>query len=182
MNKKLYRDEHNKVFGGVCSGLAEYFDMDVTVVRLLFAFTFFTMGVSFVPYIVLWIVLPVKGYNYPGVNNPFVDYTVPNQQTSGTENKYGPFSSVNMPPRRKSNAGVVFGTALIITGAIALANEYDIIPYFEWHRLWPVIIIIAGGALIASGLQKNPWEKQNWQMPGKTENNNTQATDNSAAV
>ncbi len=80
MNKKLYRDEYHKVLGGVCSGLAEYFEMDVTVVRLLFAFTFFIMGVGFIPYIILWIVLPKKGYLYNNYNNPTVDYTVPPQQ------------------------------------------------------------------------------------------------------
>src|ERR1700733_15785191 len=79
MDKKLYRDEYHKVLGGVCSGLAEYFEMDVTVVRLLFAFTFFIMGVGFIPYIILWIVLPKKGYVY---NNPTVDYRVPPQQPS----------------------------------------------------------------------------------------------------
>jgi len=80
MNKKLYRDEYHKVIGGVCAGLAEYFDMDVTIVRLLFAFTFFVMGVGFIPYIILWIVLPKKGYIYNNFNNPTVDYRVPPQQ------------------------------------------------------------------------------------------------------
>jgi len=82
MNKKLYRDEYHKVIGGVCAGLAEYFDMDVTVVRLLFAFTAFFMGVGFIPYIILWIVLPKKGYLYNNFNNPTVDYRVPPQQPS----------------------------------------------------------------------------------------------------
>lgn len=80
MNKKLYRDEYHKVLGGVCSGLAEYFDTDVTVIRLLFAFTVIVMGVGIIPYIVLWIVLPKKGYLYNQYNNPTVDYTVPPQQ------------------------------------------------------------------------------------------------------
>src|ERR1700761_5608313 len=82
MNKKLYRNEYNKVIGGVCSGLGEYFDMDVTLVRLLFAFTFFIMGVGFIPYIILWIVLPKKGYVYNSFNSPKVDYTVPPQSDS----------------------------------------------------------------------------------------------------
>src|ERR1700722_15358791 len=82
MNKKLYRDEYHKVIGGVCAGLAEYFDMDVTIVRLLFAFTAFFMGVGFIPYIILWIVLPRKGYVYNNFNNPTVDYRVPPQQPS----------------------------------------------------------------------------------------------------
>jgi phage shock protein PspC (stress-responsive transcriptional regulator) len=80
MDKKLYRDEYHKVIGGVCAGLAEYFDMDPTIVRLLFAFTFFIMGVGFIPYVILWIVLPKKGYTYNNFNDPTVDYRVPPQQ------------------------------------------------------------------------------------------------------
>jgi len=94
MNKKLYRDEYHKVLGGVCSGLAEYFEMDVTVVRLLFAFTFFIMGVGFIPYIILWIVLPKKGYVFNNnFNNPTVDYTVPKPPPAGQFNTPPP-----MPP------------------------------------------------------------------------------------
>ena len=96
MNKKLYRNEYNKVLGGVCSGLAEYFDMDVTIVRLLFAFTFFVMGVGLGTYIILWIVLPRKGYPYNSTyNNPTVDYTVPPQQ---------PDNSYATPPPPTGNA------------------------------------------------------------------------------
>jgi phage shock protein C len=119
MNKKLYRDEYHKVFGGVCSGLAEYFDMDVTVMRLLFAFTFFIMGVGFGTYIILWIVLPKKGYLYNNYNNTTVDYTIPPQQPSDqfnspqpTGNPFGgnpfadnPFSAnpaENIAPKQKS--------------------------------------------------------------------------------
>ena len=180
MNKKLYRDEYHKVFGGVCSGLADYFDMDVTVVRLLFAFTFFIMGVGFVPYIILWIVLPKKGYPYPGYNNPSVDYTVPPQQPAG--DFYTPpyqagntftgepqtFSSpLGYKPKPRSNAGVITGMVLIIIGAAILADEYNIIPDFDWDRLWPVVLVIVGGALIASGQKTHPWEKQNWQHPAE---------------
>jgi phage shock protein PspC (stress-responsive transcriptional regulator) len=183
MNKKLYRDEYHKVFGGVCSGLADYFDMDVTIVRLLFAFTFFIMGVGFIPYIILWIVLPKKGYSYPGYNNPAVDYTVPPQQPADafytppfkTDNTYtgSPYGFPppgNMPPKQKSNAGIIAGLVLIMIGAAILADEYDIIPDFDWGKLWPFILVIVGGALIASGQKKRPWENQNWKNPAASEN------------
>lgn len=187
MNKKLYRDEYHKVFGGVCSGLAEYFDMDVTVVRLLFAFTFFIMGVGFIPYIILWIVLPRKGYNYPGYNNPTVDYTVPPQQPPDpfytppfeTENSFTG-SQYGFPPpvRQKSNAGIIIGLVLIMIGAAILADEYNIIPDFEWDKLWPFVLVIVGGALIASGQKKHPWENHGWK---KTSTNEDPVSDNPLA-
>lgn len=57
--KRLYRDTDDKVLGGVCSGIASYFGIDPTIVRLLFAIiTFGGFGTGFLIYIALWILLP----------------------------------------------------------------------------------------------------------------------------
>lgn len=57
--KKLYRDVNNKVFGGVCSGLAQYINIDITLLRILFVvFLFVTSFGLFFVYLVLWLVLP----------------------------------------------------------------------------------------------------------------------------
>jgi phage shock protein PspC (stress-responsive transcriptional regulator) len=72
--KKLYRDTENKVVGGVCSGLAAYFNIDVVLIRVAFVFLFFVLSaiqsvhfppiirVSIMPalliYIILWIAMP----------------------------------------------------------------------------------------------------------------------------
>ncbi len=55
---RLYRDENDKILGGVCSGLAHYFNVDVVVVRVIFAILFFSAGIGFIPYIILWVVVP----------------------------------------------------------------------------------------------------------------------------
>ena len=58
-SKKLYKDEDNKIFGGVCAGLGHYFNIDPIWVRLLFIISpWITFGTALVVYIVLWIVLP----------------------------------------------------------------------------------------------------------------------------
>jgi len=53
--KRLYRDEQNKVLGGVCSGIANYFNIDPLVVRILW---FFLIGVNILGYLILWIAVP----------------------------------------------------------------------------------------------------------------------------
>jgi phage shock protein PspC (stress-responsive transcriptional regulator) len=53
--RRLYRDENHKVLGGVCSGLANYFNIDVVVVRIIFVVL---LGVLLIPYIVLWVAVP----------------------------------------------------------------------------------------------------------------------------
>jgi len=59
--RRLYRDESNKVLGGVCSGIANWLNIDPTVVRILFAvIAFGGFGSGILVYILLWIFLPTK--------------------------------------------------------------------------------------------------------------------------
>ncbi len=58
-NRKLYRDGDDKVLGGVCSGLAHYFSTDPVWLRLIWALLFIAAGFGTIPYIILWIVMPV---------------------------------------------------------------------------------------------------------------------------
>ena len=57
---RLYRDDNDKILGGVCGGLANYLRVDVSVVRILFAILTFGAGTGFLIYLLLWIVLPSK--------------------------------------------------------------------------------------------------------------------------
>lgn len=58
-HKRLYRDENDKILGGVCSGLATYLRVDPTLVRIIFAIiTFGSFGSCFLLYILLWVILP----------------------------------------------------------------------------------------------------------------------------
>lgn len=57
-NKRFYRDPQNRVFGGVCAGLAAYFNVDVIWIRLLFVFLFFANLAGLIIYIILWVVMP----------------------------------------------------------------------------------------------------------------------------
>ena len=56
--KRLFRDPDNKMLGGVCSGLAAYFDIDITLCRVLFLIALFS-GFGFLAYIILWIAVPL---------------------------------------------------------------------------------------------------------------------------
>ncbi|MDJ1502156.1 PspC domain-containing protein [Xanthocytophaga agilis] len=56
--KKLYRNPDNRTLGGVCSGLAAYFNTDVTIIRLLFVLAVLLFGTGILLYIVLWISMP----------------------------------------------------------------------------------------------------------------------------
>jgi phage shock protein C len=55
---KLVRPRLGRKVAGVCLGFAEYFDIDVTVVRLVWLVTAIMTGVGFIPYFIAWIVMP----------------------------------------------------------------------------------------------------------------------------
>lgn len=60
MKKRLYKIEKGKKLCGVCGGIAEYFDIDPTVIRLLWVLLFFCAGTGFLAYIVAAIIMPTK--------------------------------------------------------------------------------------------------------------------------
>lgn len=56
--KRLYRSLTNRMIGGVCGGIAEYFGIDPTIVRILFVVAVFAGGSGLLAYIIAWIVIP----------------------------------------------------------------------------------------------------------------------------
>ena len=62
MRRRLYKSTTNKKIFGVCGGLAEFFEIDATVVRLIWALLIFCAGTGFLAYIIAALVLP-NDYN-----------------------------------------------------------------------------------------------------------------------
>ena len=56
--RKLYRSRTNRQLAGVCGGLAEYFNIDATLIRVLFVVLAVLGGSGLVIYLVLWIIVP----------------------------------------------------------------------------------------------------------------------------
>ena len=57
--KRLMRSSRDKKVGGVCAGLADYFDLDPTIVRVVWLLAIFLGGTGILAYLILWIVLPL---------------------------------------------------------------------------------------------------------------------------
>ncbi len=58
MAKKLYRSVEDKKIAGVCGGLGEYFDIDPTIIRLIWLAMLFAVGSGVLAYIIAWIIVP----------------------------------------------------------------------------------------------------------------------------
>jgi len=62
---KLSRPRDNRKIAGVCAGVAEYFDLDVTLVRVLWLLVSFMTGIGLLAYPVAWIVMPEEPFSLP---------------------------------------------------------------------------------------------------------------------
>ena len=60
MDKRLHRSRTEKMVAGVCGGLAQYFNIDPTIVRLLWVVNTIMGGAGILLYVVLWIIVPLE--------------------------------------------------------------------------------------------------------------------------
>lgn len=59
-SKKLFRSEKDRMLGGVAAGLGEYFNIDPTIVRLVFVLITIVWGTGIVLYFILWLIIPTE--------------------------------------------------------------------------------------------------------------------------
>jgi phage shock protein PspC (stress-responsive transcriptional regulator) len=128
MEKKLQRDTNHKVIGGVCAGLANYFDMDASLLRLLLAFMILFAGTGFWLYIILWIVMPAGNGFQPTA-----------ETIDAVMNDASPNPQIN-------KGSLVVGLILIGLGAFGLIHRF--VPAFNWQMVWPIILIVLGLVLL----------------------------------
>ena len=122
-SKKLQRNTRNKVLGGVCSGLADYFGIDTALVRVLFAVIFLCAGTGLLIYCIMWIAMPANG----------------NSQTQQ-------FADQPTESPKSSRGSLIAGLSLIFLGALFLLG--NLFPQFNWQTFWPVLLIALGVLLI----------------------------------
>lgn len=161
MAKRLYRaSEEKSMIGGVCAGIAEYFDIDPTLVRLAFLFIVLARGAGLLAYIIAWVVIPQKPAhveeNKPNNESNFKSKEETEKKDNSKEANYKEYrdNSENEKKTKKSNSKKrknsenkkLLGVILIAIGGIFLVDIW--IPHFYWGRIWPVLIIGLGLSIL----------------------------------
>lgn len=154
MYKKLYRSNTDKMIGGVSGGIAEYFEIDPTIVRILFVLAVFFGGGGLIAYIILWIIVPEKPYVFPGTqqtqyeNQSEFTQSKQESETKGANSEpiKDQFDYATFQQKQKSNTGSVAGIVLVVIGALFLLNNF--IPRFNFGDFWPFILIAIGIGLL----------------------------------
>ncbi|MDQ3460643.1 MAG: PspC domain-containing protein [Deinococcota bacterium] len=58
--KRLKRSKKERIIAGVCGGLAEYYKIDASMIRIAFVLAFVFAGIGLLPYLVLWLIMPER--------------------------------------------------------------------------------------------------------------------------
>lgn len=139
MEKKLHRIPDQAVFGGVASGIAQYLQIDVVIVRVLFVVMLLlpippSFGWTGILYIILWAVLPT---------GPAVPFT----GTTGFDSNPLKPSEPFFDKKKSDQTVMVLGGILIFFGAVMLVDDFPIWYQFKKY-FWPIILIAIGAFLI----------------------------------
>lgn len=153
--KRLYKSRKNKVVDGVCGGIAEYFDVDPVLVRIIFVLFFFFGGSALIAYIVGMIIMPRAPYELAPDNETRDEKQ---EKTAGSPpTKPAPVSA------SPSAGSLVIGIILIVFGSIFLLDNFDfpLFHHFSWwfkFHFWeffiPGILILVGLLLIIKSKEK----------------------------
>jgi len=148
VQKKIYRSRTQKIIAGVCGGVAEYFNIDVTLVRLVWVLV--TLP-GFFPGIILYIVAAVI---IP--ESPYAYYGADDQNDAGSSNSfYNEFNKGSQSSDGHSKFLVIIGLILIAVGGLTLfRNLFPSIWHVIKKLIVPVSIIVAGSALIYSATKR----------------------------
>lgn len=180
MEKRLFRNEHDKVVAGVSSGLAEYMQVDITIVRLLFVLsTLFLAGGGLIVYIVMWIVVPVnndplakmKKFNEQfekhksAFNSPFdAPQNTAETKWNTPNTDFNSFNDMNsfQKPQSNDTGRTIGGLILLVLGFYFLLRELDILPHWlniwKIYKLWPLALVAVGISLIFRNQRKTEWD------------------------
>ena len=139
-NRKLSRNTMNKVIGGVCSGLAEFFGLDVALVRIAFVIAFMFASFGFWLYIILWIVLPDG------------QQTIDNGQQTFGQSQSQSQQSESVSKSESKVKSVLAGSFVILIGLLFLINNF--IPINWVWKLWPLILVAIGVVMIITSSKK----------------------------
>ena len=144
MNRRsLYRCRHDRRIAGVAAGVAEYFDLDPTIVRLVWLVSIFFGGFGLLLYIVMAIVVP---------NEPLGEQELAQQADPESPHRHEARS-------RNDGLGMTFvGIALIVFGGLALANTVVVDWGFSGGFLWPGFILALGVLLLVAALRRDEQE------------------------
>ena len=148
--RRFYRSITNRSVAGVCGGLGEAFNLDIGVIRLVWLIAaFLTLGVALLPYAALALLLSKETPEHAATKPP---------------------AKTNLWNRIHNNGALLWGSLLLLTGAVLLLNNFNLLPWrleTIWRTFWalalPLLLIGLGVFLVLSFMGRAP-DWRHWRQ------------------
>lgn len=136
--KILYRSKTNRLIGGVCGGLGEYFAIDPTVIRIVFLLIALFGGGGILLYLILWLVIPSEKNKKVSVQENAEEIKEEAKDLFEKGKYYA----------KKDEGRYIFGLMLAIIGVLFLLENFGIFRIEYFFKLWPLVLIIIAFGII----------------------------------
>ncbi len=149
MNKSLHRSQSDKILAGVCGGLAEYFRVDSTIIRLLFILVVALGGSGLLVYLILWLIMPKNAGGTAVINEQRVkEFASEIKEKANDLREEFKKEKPEVEAKDKGHSGL-FGWVLVILGAVFLANNFMPL-WMRAHMVnyWPLLLVFIGVVII----------------------------------
>ncbi len=140
MEKRLYRSRRDKVISGVCGGIAEYFDLDSTIIRLAWVVLILLGGTGVIAYIIAAIIVPEEPeYGFHEANNEESEEAEAHQIDD--ECDLGEKKKADVYQKNKKNRNAI-GFLMIILGIFFFSRK--MFTWIDFGYIWPMLLVAAG--------------------------------------
>jgi len=129
--KNLYRSDENRIIGGVCGGLGEYFNLDPVFIRVIFLLLALFGGSGIPIYFVLWLIVPDKSQ-------------LENDQEKTVQENIEEIKTKTKNFTKENNFKKLFGIFLVAVGIVLLMENFGFYFLSYFWKFWPVLIIVLG--------------------------------------
>jgi len=159
MEKRLYRSSSDRMIWGVCGGVAEYFRMDPTIVRIIAVLLIFANGLGILAYIILAMVVPLEKSGAATAQDAIKENV---EEMAGTAKKLGQEIRTTFAgegdksgsPEGMRRPHILIGVIIIAVGLLLLLSNLNFLAWFRWGYLWALIIIAVGALIVMSARRK----------------------------
>lgn len=145
----LRRGRANRILGGVCAGLARYFDTDPLLIRLIFIVITLAQGAGILLYLLLWILVPEEGVEDPPGGGQAIRAGLEGVQHDVTRVA----EQVRTGGPQAHRQGAWLGALLVGVGAYLLAINLGLFWWWDWKFGGPLLLMLAGLLLLVRRLR-----------------------------
>ncbi len=166
MGNKLYRSDKDRMLFGVCGGLAKYFGIDSSLMRIIVILLAVTKGIGILVYFIMAFIVPLEGSTKTSPKEIVLDNVEEAKNTAQGlgQNIKDTFSGKKPESQETEQAQAkrrnIFGVILIVVGVFLLLGVFGIFHWVnfnwvKWSVIWPIVLIAIGLLIILSVSRKD---------------------------